>query len=152
MPRQATRLPNGTQQELLRPSSESDRILLALGTMATRLGKPLNEERINQWLADTNNYPVDAVEWAVDSWSRNAKVLPTLADLLQLIRTWYKETEFDPTQNFGNIGQGYGWSDVKWLWKHRCISKQPWDDGMWEQAMEVLDREREGGAPAWRRQ
>jgi hypothetical protein len=79
---------NETQQTLLRPLEESEKILSAITTMSTRLGRPLSEERIQQWLRDLANYPIAAIEYAMDNWGRNAKQLPTLADLLTLLRSW----------------------------------------------------------------
>jgi len=88
MPRQARRSPNETQAVLLRPPEESQRILVALVEMSLRLHKPMSEEYQRQILKDLSSYPVQAIEYSLDNWGRNAKVLPSLADLLQLLRSW----------------------------------------------------------------
>src|SRR5208337_2592650 len=79
---------NETQQTLLRPVEESEKICDELVKMSLRLHKPMSEEYQRQLLSDLGCYPVKAIEYALDSWGRNAKVLPTLADLLQLLNSW----------------------------------------------------------------
>lgn len=143
---------NETQQTLLRPLEESERILCALGTMSTRLGRPLNEERIKQWMDDLANYPVEAIEWSLDTWARNGRQLPTLADLLQLLRTWQVDVSFErPCECEDRHGKGYGTNDILWLWKRRQQSgKKDWTSADYEAAMQQLDKVRAGGAPGWR--
>jgi hypothetical protein len=138
-----------TKQAILRPSSELDRIDKALFLMATRLGKTITAERINLWHQDLSSYPVDAIEFCFDAWGRNAKVLPTLSDILGLIRTWHKDTDF--TTEDEHHGQGYGWPDLKWLWNQRMCSAGKWDADMYEAALTALDQRREQGAPEFRR-
>ena len=77
-----------TQQTLLRPLEESEMILRELVRMSLRLHKPMSEEYQRQILSDLLPYPLKAIEYAVDSWGRNSKVLPTLVDLLQLLNVW----------------------------------------------------------------
>jgi hypothetical protein len=79
---------NVTKQELERPLEQQDRIDLALFQMSNRIGRPLSVDRINQWHQDLFPYSVKAIEFALDSWGRSAKVLPTFADLLTLLRAW----------------------------------------------------------------
>src|ERR1035438_2014552 len=84
-----------TQGQLLRPQNELDRVLDALVKMATRIGKPFSETRMQQLSDDLNNYPVESIEWATDAWGRNAKVLPALADLIGLLRTWHQAKAYE---------------------------------------------------------
>lgn len=139
------------QGQLLRPQSESERVLQALVTMATRIGKPFSEARMQQLHDDLANYPVEAIEWALDSWARNAKVLPALADLLQLVRTWHIEQEPEKCECRHLHGRGYGKNDILWLWKKRQSSAKPWTEADYETAMQELDKQRAGGAPVFRR-
>lgn len=88
MPKRERRSPNAIQGQLLRPQEELQRVLQALVTMSQRIGKPFSEERMQQFSSDLNNYPVEGIEWAMDNWGRNAKALPTLADILAMLRTW----------------------------------------------------------------
>jgi len=109
------RLPKGTQQELLRPLEESDRILQALVKMATRIGKPFSEARMQQLHDDLSSYSVEAIEWAVDCHGRNSKVLPALADLLKLLSTWQYDNVDDRDRS--EDGTGYNGGDIVWLFK-----------------------------------
>jgi hypothetical protein len=76
-----------TKTVIERPLKESDAICDALGKMATRLAKTISEDWIRQWLEDTSNYPVDAVLYALDSWGRNARKLPALADIIGILQS-----------------------------------------------------------------
>jgi hypothetical protein len=76
------------QQTLLRPLEESETILRELVKMSLRLHKPMSEEYQRVLLTDLNCYPVSAIEYALDCWGRNSKVLPCLADLLALLRSY----------------------------------------------------------------
>jgi hypothetical protein len=76
------RSPNVTQTTLLRPPGESERVLQALVQMATRIGKPFSEQRMQQFHDDLISYPVQAIEYFCDCWGRSAKVLPALSDAL----------------------------------------------------------------------
>src|SRR5208337_1480707 len=96
---------NETQQTLLRPVEESEKICDELVKMSLRLHKPMSEEYQRQLLSDLGCYPVKAIEYALDSWGRNAKVLPTLADLLQLLNSWMADKVF--VQTCGNCDSGW---------------------------------------------
>lgn len=144
-------LQNATRQIRERPLEESSKILHAMVKMATRLGKPMSGERMDQLLADLGPYPVAAIDWALDSWARNAKVLPALADLLQLVRTWHIEQEPEKCECRHLHGRGYGKNDILWLWKKRQSSAKPWTEADYETAMQELDKQRAGGAPVFRR-
>ena len=89
--RNSKRSPKTTQQQLLRPLEESETVLRELVKMSLRLHKPMSEEYQSVILQDLGCYPVSAIEYALDSWGRNAKVLPTLADLLALLNSWMAE-------------------------------------------------------------
>lgn len=154
MPNQARRSQNETQGQLLRPVIECSKILDAIAAMSLRLGRPMSAERQDQLLRDLENYPVAAIEWAIDNWGKNAKTLPVLGDLVQLLRTWHVDN--DPRNSCepecqARHGRGYGTGDLLWLWKQRIASNRPWDDDMYEMAMSVLDGKREGGVPEWRK-
>jgi hypothetical protein len=82
------RLPSETRGQVLRPSSEQDRIDLALQKMCRRLNKVITVERINLWHEDLAPYPVEGIEYAFDCWGANAKALPVLADIVGMLQTW----------------------------------------------------------------
>lgn len=142
------------QGQLLRPQNESERVLQMLVQMAARVGKPFSEARMQQLHDDLAHYPVEAIDWALDSWSRNSKVLPALADLLQLLRTWSVENvlqqQCEPECQ-ARHGKGYGTNDLMWLWKARQKSATKWTPLLYDLALDTLDQIREGGAPEWRR-
>src|SRR5216117_2917980 len=48
----------------------------------------LTEEEIHHWHQDLNAYPLEAIEYAFDSWRRNGRFFPVYADILELCRTW----------------------------------------------------------------
>jgi len=103
--RNSKHLRNSTQQTLLRPLEESETILRELVKMSLRLHKPMSEEYQRQILSDLGCYPVKAIEYALDSWGRNSKVLPTLADLLQLLNSWMADKVF--VQTCGTCDSGW---------------------------------------------
>jgi hypothetical protein len=154
MPKRGRHLPNETQGVLLRPLGESEKIEDALLQMSNRLGRPLSQERIEQFQRDLGSYPVSAIEWTLDSWARNLKVLPALSDLLQLLRTWHVENmpeEKCSDERRYRHGKGYGTNDVLRLWKMRQASGKSWTEADYAAALNQLDRTRQGGAPEWRR-
>ena len=107
-------------------------------------------------LDDLGSYPVEAIEYALDCWGRNAKQLPALGDLVQIVRTWHVENIINQQwkaspEERARFNKGYGENDIKWLWKERQKSKEPWTDADYETALQRLDKLREGGAPSWRR-
>ncbi len=143
--------PSETPQALLRPPSELNRVLAAMVAMAARIGKPFSEQRMDQMVTDLAPYPVEAIEWALDSWSRNAKVLPALIDILQLLRTWIVDNTPEEKCDCRELhGRGYGWNDIKWLLEKRRTTAARWSISDWEDAFAELDAKREDGAPAWR--
>jgi hypothetical protein len=146
------RLQSETTEQVLRPLDESQRVLAAMVQMATRIGKPFSEARMQQLHDDLHAYPVDGIEWAIDSWSRNSKVLPALSDLLQLLRTWHVENVQETCEPECQMrhGKGYGKNDVIWLWKERQKSAKGWSTADYEAALSRLDSTRAGGAPEWR--
>ena len=85
---------NEMQPELERPSHESDRIDNALLVMSTRLGRAVSADRVAQWHKDFSPYPIQAIEYALDSWGRNGKMMPALSELLGLLRTYTAEHVF----------------------------------------------------------
>lgn len=145
------RLPSGTQGQLLRPQHESDRVLQALVTMATRIGRPFSEARMQQLHDDLGSYPVEAIEWAIDCWSRNAKVLPALADLLQLLKTWHVTSSEEETDR-SQFGTGYDGNDIVWLNKKICAIRSAFGRkptaGEYVAMFQELDKTRKGGTPA----
>jgi hypothetical protein len=148
------RSPSATQTQLLRRPHESERVLQALVTMATRIGRPFTETRMQQLCDDLNNYPVDAIEWALDAWGRNAKVLPALADLIQLLRTWHQEKAYDgkcSPECEASHGKGLDWNDILWMHQQRCKSlDREWTDAQWQELLLKRYAVREGGAPELR--
>lgn len=91
MPSQARPSQSVTKAQLDRPLEQQDKIDMALFQMSNRIGRPLSVDRINQWHQDLFPYSVKAIEFALDSWGRSAKVLPAFADLLSLLRSWSSE-------------------------------------------------------------
>ena len=150
---QDRRLQSETNQQVERPSNEQDRIDDALLKMSTRLGRSLTVERIQQWHEDLASYPVEAIEWALDTHARNSKTLPSLADLVQLLKTWYVDEAPQPRcepECQARHWKGYGTNDVRWLWKKRVQSAVPWSPNDYETAMRELDSKRADGKPTWR--
>jgi hypothetical protein len=119
------RLRSGTQQELLRPLEESDKILAALVRMATRIGKPFSEARMQQLHDDLAGFSVDSIEWALDTHGRNSKVLPSLADLLKLLSTWQYDNADDRDRS--RDGTGYNGGDIVWLFKRIAAIREKYD-------------------------
>lgn len=138
----SNRRQQNSQQQIERPLNEQQRIDAVLALMVTRIGHSMDTERINQWHTDLSDYPLQGIEWAFDSWSRNARRLPALADIVQLLSTWKQdneETESDP-----HAGTGYYIADALWLAK-RVQKAGYYNDSM----LDELDRAR-GGAPPCR--
>lgn len=107
---------------------------------------------MDQLLKDLAPYRVTAIEWALDRWGRNESKLPSLADLLELLREYYlNDSAKCDAECQSRHGKGYWDNDVFWLWKQRLMSKEPWDEARYEEALRELDKKREGGAPEWRR-
>ena len=143
---------NETQQVLLRPQEELERVLAALVTMSHRIGKPFSEARMQQLSDDLASYRVAAIEWALDCWSRNSKVLPALADLLQLLRTWQAENIAEENCDCSHLhGTGYGVEDIRWLMRRRGQHAERFSIAQWEELFAELDKKRQGGAPNWRK-
>lgn len=146
------RSPTATQGTLERPLEQCSKILNALVVMATRLGKPMSAERQDQLLHDLEPYPVQAIEWALDSWGRNAKVLPALSDLLQLLRTWHAENVAEENCECGHLHRtGYGVEDIRWLMQRRGQFAERFSISQWEELFVELDKKRAGGSPEWRK-
>lgn len=139
-----------TKQQLIRPSNEQERIDSALLLMATRLNKVLTERMIEMWHADLSVYPVDGIEWAFDSWGRNAKRLPVLSDITQLLNTWQGGGVPESgcsDECKANHGTGYDGNDCMWLWKRICaLGRKPLAED-WEKLFAELDKTRNGGQP-----
>lgn len=144
------RLQSRTQQELLRPLEESDRVLQALVKMATRIGKPFSEARMQQLHDDLVSYPVEAIEWAADTIGRNSKVLPALADFLKLLSTWQYEDAGDRDRSQDHTG--YEGSDIYWLFKKIAQIRKNFDriptNEEYIAMYKELNQTRKGGTPA----
>ena len=151
MRNQEKRSQSETQQTLLRPLKESSKILAAITAMALRLGKPMSGERMEQLLNDLAPYPVQAIEWAFDTWGKTAEKLPTLSNILKLLETWHGDHVEERCDCSHLHGRGYGWNDIKWLLKQRRTSAARWSISDWEGVFADLDKQREGGSPEWRK-
>ena len=151
MRRREKHLPTETPQTLLRTPDESSKILGAMVQMANRIGKPFSEARLQQLHDDLGPYPVAAIEWSLDSWGRNSKVLPTLSDLLQLLRTWHVASQAEGCDCKHLHGTGYGWEDLKWMLKKRGLHAERFSIAQWEELIAEMDSKREGGSPSWRK-
>lgn len=98
-------LPRKTRTLPERPLAQQDQIDAALLKMSHRIGRPLSVDRINQWHEDLAPYPVEAIEWVMDSWGREKKTLPSLSELLDLIRSW---SSTNATHRYcGNCNSGW---------------------------------------------
>lgn len=146
-----------TNQQLIRPSQEQEKIDAALLLMATRIGRVITERMVEMWHRDLAVYPVDGIEWAFDSWGRNAKRLPVLSDITELLTTWAggKVPEYGCESECHALhGKGYHTNDILWLMKKRMSKHTPgekWSLADWEAAFNELDEKRAGGAPEWRK-
>jgi hypothetical protein len=106
---------------------------------------------MEQLISDLGPYPVQAIEWALDSWGRNAKVLPAFADLLQLLRSWISDSGMAEKCECTHLhGTGYGVEDLLWLMKKRGEHAERFSISQWEALFAELDAKRVGGPPAWR--
>jgi hypothetical protein len=94
--------------------------------MSLRLGKPLSGERMEQLLADLTPYPVPAIDWALDNWGRNAKIMPTLADLLGLLQSYMAEhtaVEFCGNCDTGWVEAGPDHAGNRAVKRCECVSR-----------------------------
>lgn len=147
------RLPSATTGQPVRPLSECSRILAGFVAMAARIGKPFSGERQDQLLRDLEPYPVQAIEWALDAWGRNARVLPALSDLLQLLRAWHADNAAEEKCECSQLhGTGYGIEDIRWLLKRRGQYAERFSISQWEDLFRELDQKRPRGAPQWRKE
>ena len=143
----------GSNQTLMRPSHEQERIDSALRRMVLRTNRSLSSEQIEMWHNDLSSYPVGAIEWAFDVWSRNSSKLPALGDIVALLNTWHVENAPEPGEELeAQRNTGYGRKDVLWLFKKVCAfardkEKRPSNDD-WLRWINELDQRREGGRPS----
>ena len=145
MPRARKHSQSVSQQDLMRPSHEQERFERALRKMFLRLNREMSAEQVSQLYEDCSGKSIDAIEWALDSWGRNAKQLPKLSDLNELFEAWNRDTSFDdPKEQDSRKGTGYGQADVLWLVK-RVRQLGRYDDSL----LDELDKAR-GGAPLCR--
>lgn len=109
---------------------------------------------VEQWHLDLASYPTDGIEWALDSWGRNAKKLPALSDLTQLLATWMGGAVPKYACECQELhGKGYGINDLHLLLKKRFADWERgvrWSKEDWDHALNEIDAQRAGGAPEWR--
>lgn len=155
MRRTGRRSQQETKQQLIRPENEQEKIDDALSLMATRVRGVLTERMFEMWHRDLAVYPLDAIEWALDTYGRMAKRLPALGDITELLKTWQGSVPtYGCEQECQELhGKGYSTNDLAWLLKRRMANHTPgakWSIADWEQAFKELDAQRAGGAPKWR--
>lgn len=141
---------NELKQETERPLNEQGRIDSALALMVTRIGHSMATERINQWHSDLKGYSIESIEWAFDSWSRNAKKLPAYSDILELLATW--KTIENPGQSCPSEcqqahGTGYDFNDCLWLFKRVAALGRKATPQEWQKFFGQLNASRSGGTP-----
>jgi hypothetical protein len=138
------------------PLSKLDRIgeLLKI-QVDTFPPKELSLEEIARWEQDLGQFPIQAIEWAMENWRKHGRFFPVPADILDQCIAW------EPTTGQSvcdaackkKHGQGYGESDILWLMEmHNRKRKEingPLKDVEIEQLLVVLDKHR-GKPPAWR--
>jgi hypothetical protein len=86
-------MPTETNGQAQRPSSEQDRIDLALHRMSIRLDKVLSESAINQWHQDLSGYDIRAIEFAADFCGLNLERWPKPKQFKEAINAWYGREE-----------------------------------------------------------
>jgi hypothetical protein len=86
-------MPTETNGQAQRPSSEQDRIDLALHRMSIRLDKVLSESAINQWHQDLSGFPIAAIEYACDWCGLNLERWPKPKQFKEAINAWYGREE-----------------------------------------------------------
>lgn len=101
------------------------------------------------WHSDLSTYPTEAIEWAFDSWGRNAKRLPVLSDVTQLLATW--QGGGVPEAGCGDEcrathGTGYDSNDCWAIWKKVCALGHKPTAEEWQKIFADRDTER-GGTP-----
>lgn len=149
MRRTGRRSQQETKQQLIRPSHESEKIDAALSVMATRVRGVLTERMVEMWHRDLDVYPTDAIEWALDTYGRNAKRLPALADITELLATWQgagvSQHGCEPECK-DRHGKGYSGNDCILLFKKVIATGGKFNESMFDE----LDKTR-GLVPEWRR-
>jgi hypothetical protein len=143
-------LPSATTGQPVRPLHELDRVLAAITAMAARIGRPFSETRMDQLITDLAPYPVQAIEWALDSWGRSAEKLPSLSNILKLLDTWHTDHVEQKCDCDHLHGTGYGTDDIRWLLHERGKHAKRFSISDWEELFAELDKKRAGGAPKWR--
>jgi hypothetical protein len=105
--------PTATQQILLRPLQESNKILDLLVEMSLRINRPMSEEWMKQFLKDTNNFPMLAVEHMIQEWGSTGKALPKLSETKQIIEIYIAEHTALELCGHCDTGWVHGFKDAK---------------------------------------
>jgi hypothetical protein len=80
-----------SQQETL--DERQRRSLLIVGflqqlALPSVFNRELSEQDFETWQKLLGNYPLEAISWAFENWSRNGKMFPKPANILELIGAW----------------------------------------------------------------
>jgi hypothetical protein len=104
MPRQKPS--DKSAQEIL--SEQQKRSLLVTGYLQQLalpgvFNRELTEQDFEMWQKLLANYPLPAIEWAFENWTRNGKAFPRPANILELIAAWAVANKVD--DDFKSCGQ-----------------------------------------------
>lgn len=144
--------------ELVPPLSVLDRIdSLLKEHLSIFPSKPeLTEAEIEHWHQDLGSFPMEAIEYAFDSWRRNARFFPVYADIVELCGAWrssQKSSSSCDDECKARHHRGYGWNDILKLWKmaaaKRAEVNRKLTESEWETLWTELDKWR-GRPPDWK--
>lgn len=145
--------------ELIPPLSVSDRIdSLLKEHLAIFPSKPeLTPEEYEHWHRDLNAFPLEAIEYAFDSWRRNGHFFPVYVDIIEICQSWNPPEQVSTARCSSDCQErhwkGYGWPDILKLWKlherKRAELNRPLEPHEWETLLCEVDKWR-GGPPKWR--
>lgn len=112
----------------------------------------ITEEEVEHWHRYLEPYPLQAIEWAFDSYRRNGTFFPVYGNIIDLCKAW-RPTEAqaglcEPSCR-ARHGRGYHANDMIWLFKNYDFPDRPLTDQEISGMLDQLDKQR-GRAPEWR--
>lgn len=117
----------------------------------------ITEEEVEHWHRYLEPYPLQAIEWAFDSYRRNGNFFPVYGNIIDLCKAWRPtEAQAGLCEPFcrARHGKGYHANDMIWLWDNYNrlrgqLPDRPLTDGEINTLLDQLDKHR-GRAPEWR--
>ena len=152
---------NEKQGVLLRPSHESDRILVLIQESAEQFHVELENDKFQRWLRDLARYPLTAIEFAFEKWHLGGRFFPQPADIIELCKAWEPNipqyVEGCDALCKARHGKGYSGIDMKYLCSligkkimaEKRRSDQKFTEAEIDALLDQLDDKR-GQSPDWR--